>query len=802
MKQHLQRWPHTLSYLFALWCVFVCERLYEAAYIDIPGTEEGVKLSYILTGILYDFFLSLVILGLFSVFQAIVLLLLKRRIAWLFHLLAVTAILANIALIEYFFVNEIPLDESFFFFSPEELRIIVGTGGRLTAGVVLMLAGMTAAYFLLGRLFGRWRKTSDRWNRLGHGVAVIALLCSSYVVYRNTEKPAAGYLINNKLSYFATESIAYFGSAEEQGAVKSSDFARLDPGFFSSGTVGGRYPLMHPLPAKSSLAPYFEKTSNGKAPNIVIILVESLSSDFVGKYAESTGHLMPFLDSMSQQSLYFPNMLSTCERTYNVLPAVNASVPNAPNGKMLQQMAYPDHWSLQNLLKEQYYSRFYCGVDLSFCNMAGYMNHIGTDYLVSHWDKPVPAEYDGLSNAWGYPDKDVYKQAFADQRSTAVAGKSRLDVILTISTHDPYAYPDWPSYERRVQERVKKLPESSYMRKRFTQYARQVGSFCYADDALRAFFKEAARQPEYANTIFLVTGDHGSHLCKPTEISRFKVPLLVYSPLLKAPETFNSVSTHLDIAPSLINYLRTEYLHELPRVVPFVGHELDTRPGFHADRTLSFSILQCSNEYMFSNGYALLFEGLYKVDENLAAVRIHDKKKERYFREQLRLYHLFSRYALEQDHVVRDFRKRSEAARNLRKEWKRFERQPKKEELRGEHCTLTAPVALPVPSDRMRVEIEAEVWLNDIQELTAFPTLAVSLGNIGSEKLLAYFPLRPTCASPKAKRWNRITYTLDLERNNLAKLKPENDFRAVLHNVAKQRLRIRNVKTVFYKVDS
>ena len=37
-----------------------------------------------------------------------------------------------------------------------------------------------------------------------------------------------------------------------------------------------------------------------------------------------------------------------------------------------------------------------------------------------------------------------------------------------------------------------------------------------------------------------------------TKIDRYHVPLIIYSPLLKQPAQFESISTHFDITPSVI----------------------------------------------------------------------------------------------------------------------------------------------------------------------------------------------------------------------------------------------------------
>ena len=62
--------------------------------------------------------------------------------------------------------------------------------------------------------------------------------------------------------------------------------------------------------------------------------------------------------------------------------------------------------------------------------------------------------------------------------------------------------------------------------------------------------------PEYRNTIFILTGDHRlPEIPMSTRIDRYHVPLLIVSPLLKQPRMITAVSSHFDVAPSLLALL-------------------------------------------------------------------------------------------------------------------------------------------------------------------------------------------------------------------------------------------------------
>ena len=58
------------------------------------------------------------------------------------------------------------------------------------------------------------------------------------------------------------------------------------------------------------------------------------------------------------------------------------------------------------------------------------------------------------------------------------------------------------------------------------------------------------------------------------------MPLLVFSPLLKKPARIKSVSSHFDVAPSLLAFLSNNYGLKTPEAVAWIGSGLDLDPSF------------------------------------------------------------------------------------------------------------------------------------------------------------------------------------------------------------------------------
>jgi peptidoglycan-N-acetylglucosamine deacetylase len=328
------------------------------------------------------------------------------------------------------------------------------------------------------------------------------------------------------------------------------------------------------------LSPFFNLSET--KPNIVIIVVEGLGRAFTNEGAY-LGNFTPFLDSFSKQSLYWENFLSEGGRTFAVLPSLLGSLPFYKKGFAELEHDMPRHLSLLNLLEHNgYHSSFYYGGDSRFDNMDVFLrkNNIGRLYD----EKTFPAGYVKMPSSsagfsWGYGDKELVRRYFDIKHKEAVA--PFVDVLLTVSTHSPFIVNDETKYLERFERRLNELGFDEARKEKARAYKNQFASILFTDDALRDFFVRYAKRSDFKNTIFIVTGDHRMpEIPMKTKIDRYHVPLIIYSPLLKRPAQFESISTHFDITPSVITMLRKSYHIETPSLVSWLGSGLDTSRAF------------------------------------------------------------------------------------------------------------------------------------------------------------------------------------------------------------------------------
>jgi uncharacterized sulfatase len=135
---------------------------------------------------------------------------------------------------------------------------------------------------------------------------------------------------------------------------------------------------------------------------------------------------------------------------------------------------------------------------------------------------------------------------------------------------------------------------------------------------LKTFFAKAKQDPDFANTVFIITGDHRMpEIPMTTKIDRYHVPLMIYSPLLKRRATMNAVSTHFDITPSVLQWLHQSYGLTVPDLAIWMWSGLDTNRAFRSIK--SYPFMQTKNEvnnYLHGN---LFVDGTttYILNENM-----------------------------------------------------------------------------------------------------------------------------------------------------------------------------------------
>ena len=543
----------------------------------------------------------------------------SRRAARLAVALSWSAFLLWQALLEqYFLTAGVPLGADLFGYSLTEIRTTLGGAGA-DIGVAGAIGLVLPLLVLWGALAWRARRPLPATSGVLAGLLLAAVAGWALPLApgaRALPGEAARAVATSKGAYFVADSLRWWRTdAEPAGTVHAAT-----PG---DGTVAANpaYPFLHPDATPDALGPYFGPTRDGRPPNVVVIVVEGLGRSFSGPDA-ALGSFTPFLDALAARSLYFDNFLANQGRTFGVLPSLFASLPMGEQGFTGLGAAMPAHAGLFNILQRQgYHAAFYSGTDAGFDDERTFLQRQGVREVVD-LGAFGPGYQRNPFSEWGYPDHELVSRVLADS--------ARLQVpfvlgVQTISMHTNYRFPGQQAWRARLEQHMQALGMPAQRRAQVREQADIYSAILYTDDQLRRYFEAVASAPWYADTIFVVTGDHRlPEIPMDTHIERYHVPLLVFSPLLRQPARVRAVSSHLDVTPSLLALLAHTYGLQRPEQVAWTGTGLDMAGGFRSGG--EFPLKQTKTSALdFVSGRWFLHDGrLFELQDGIRAAEVED----------------------------------------------------------------------------------------------------------------------------------------------------------------------------------
>jgi uncharacterized sulfatase len=534
-------------------------------------------------------------------------------------------VLVQAALVQYFLTARVPLGSDLFAYSWRDIQTTVAGSASLDAALAIGLAlGLIGLWSALARQSRRVRPTfSPRAAFAVLGLGLFALVAApKRPGDAGSETEDTRNLTLTKAAYFFDDSLAYLMPAPPGASPAPVAFAAQPP--VDSAGSGFRYldpkhPFLHSEQTPDALGSYF-RIRPGQPPNLVFLIVEGLGRSFSGPDA-SLGSFTPQLDRLAGESLYWENFLAVQGRTFAVLSSVLASLPFGDNGFAMLGERMPTHASLLSVLKRQgYHLKFYCGTDPDFDNERIFLRRQGTDVLVGKDDFGLPYV---RANHWGYADGALLTRVLAAE--TGDERQPFVSVIQTMTMHAPYTFPGQPQFDARFEQRLDQLGVAQDRKDAYRAYRNIYSSILYTDDALGRFFEEAKKSRAYQNTVFIVTGDHRlPEIPLTTRIDRYHVPLIIFSPLLKAPARIKSVSSHFDLTPSLLAFLSHNYGVKTPSAVTWLGSGLDMNPSFRNVHAFPLKQTKTNLVDYVSGTWFLNQDTLYAMSDGMDIEPAHD----------------------------------------------------------------------------------------------------------------------------------------------------------------------------------
>jgi phosphoglycerol transferase MdoB-like AlkP superfamily enzyme len=275
--------------------------------------------------------------------------------------------------------------------------------------------------------------------------------------------------------------------------------------------------------------------------NIVIVLLESWSYKYIDALTGNHLGITPNFDKLIAKSLSFDRFYSAGQRSIEGLQAVLTGVPLIIDLPRLG-------WGLENskfsrlgsLLKKQGYQTVFTQSSrrTSF-HIDGISAAAGFDTYFGMEDMQLELNYPDPSSFWFGWDHETFNKV---QNHLATLTQPFISFTFTGSTHAPYG---------TLPTQFLKYPHNTDNENGF------MNTLFYADWALGQFMEKAQQQPWFDNTVFIFTADHTlGHYHVGTPLEQFHIPLVIYSPKHIKPGVNSTISSHLDIFPTIIDLLK------------------------------------------------------------------------------------------------------------------------------------------------------------------------------------------------------------------------------------------------------
>ena len=281
-------------------------------------------------------------------------------------------------------------------------------------------------------------------------------------------------------------------------------------------------------------------TDSFRPLNVVVIALESCGkeySSFFNRNKAGYQGFTPVLDSLAQQSLYCENSFANGLRSTQGIAAISTGLPSLMDDPFM----FSPYQSNQldglgaHLRRKGYSTAFFHGAHHGSMDFDKFAPLTGfTDFYARESFPEKAGDYDGT---WGIWDEPMFQFMLKKLNETP---QPFYGMIFTLTSHHPYATPDW--FE-------KKYPNLEPVNR----------ATLYTDWALGQFFAEAKKQPWFEQTLFVICADHtGVHSERgeyQTAVGRFEIPILFYKPKDIKPTILPRAGQQIDILPSVLDFL-------------------------------------------------------------------------------------------------------------------------------------------------------------------------------------------------------------------------------------------------------
>ena len=319
--------------------------------------------------------------------------------------------------------------------------------------------------------------------------------------------------------------------------------------------LGFNTPVDHAFPLEIKR----EKKHPGTQPkNLVILMIESLTTKYVDSLSNNNYKVTPKLDRLVHEGVAFVNFFASGQRSVDGIQSIVTGVPPLPGMPDITSLSV-NYSRLAKLAETNGYQHIFITTTRresfwldAIAAAAGFSKYYGKE------DIPILLDYPNARDrplGWDYEALMYLLQRLEGMQAPYFA------FVNASADHTPFVelQPPFNQYEHGSDT------EGGYL-----------NMLHYTDWAIGEFIEKFKDREDFDDTIFMITADHAlAHFQSNDPYARFSVPLIFYAPKHLKPHSSRKFGAQTDLLPTIVNLLDLEGSYAA------IGRDLfQPNPGF------------------------------------------------------------------------------------------------------------------------------------------------------------------------------------------------------------------------------
>ncbi len=273
---------------------------------------------------------------------------------------------------------------------------------------------------------------------------------------------------------------------------------------------------------------------NAPRPNVIIIIMESLTAKLIGSVGGEPG-VTPNLDSIASDGLVFTNVYAAGDRSEKGQTGILSGYPNQAITSIIKTPKKTQELPSLNevLLKAGYTTQYTYGGELEFANIKSYLLNTGYKNLTGKYDFPESER----TTSWGVHDEYLFRKFQSELNEMK---QPFFATAFTLSSHEPFDVP--------MQQKFIGSDDSTLFK----------NSVFYTDSTIGDFIRKIKKEAWWQNTLVILVADHGHPIpgYDRNDLPRkFHIPLIFTGGALAKKGRIDATGSQTDIATTLLAQL-------------------------------------------------------------------------------------------------------------------------------------------------------------------------------------------------------------------------------------------------------